>query len=105
MQALKIKELINAPTDHHKQKIIRQDGALLKSLASAASPNRHLGGMASISEDNLKILEKHRFNQLKYGRVMGGAKSVLQSDTSTKNIPLSSHLLARPKDSYATIDL
>ena len=48
MQAIKIKELIYAGTDTHREKIIKNDYKLLQSLASAAaaggaaSPNRHL---------------------------------------------------------------
>jgi hypothetical protein len=47
MQAIKIKELIYAGTDTHREKIIKNDYKLLQSLASAASPNRHLTNVAS----------------------------------------------------------
>ena len=69
MQAMKIKELVYAGTDANRQQIIKKDYGMLQSLAAAASPNRHLGSMGSISQENLKILEMHRLNQLKYGRV------------------------------------
>ena len=42
MQAIKIKELVYAGTDVQREKIIKKDYQLLQSLASAASPNRHL---------------------------------------------------------------
>ena len=47
MQAIKIKELIYAGTDVHREKIIKNDYKLLQSLASAASPNRHLKNNAA----------------------------------------------------------
>ena len=42
MQAIKIKEFLYAGTDHNRDKIVKNDYLLLQSLASAASPNRHL---------------------------------------------------------------
>lgn len=77
MQAMKIKEIVYAGTDASRQKIIKRDFGLLTSLAAAASPNRHLSGgnLGSISHDNLKVLEMHRQNQLKYGRLPPPANS------------------------------
>ena len=49
MQALKIKELLYAGTDQHREQIIKRDYNQLKDLSSAASPNRHLSGSNSIS--------------------------------------------------------
>ena len=49
MQAIKIKELVYAGSDTKRQQIIKKDYGMLQSLASAASPNRHLGSMGSIS--------------------------------------------------------
>ena len=56
MQAHKIKELVYAGTDVHRERIIKNDYALLQSLASAASPNRHLGSEIS-SADKVQKLE------------------------------------------------
>ena len=42
MQGLKIKELMTAGTDVHRNKIIKKDYHLLQSLSQASSPNRHL---------------------------------------------------------------
>ena len=65
MQAIKIKELVYAATDTHREKIIKNDYKLLQSLASAASPNRHLRNTNSnsrnnISQDNIEKLDQHR---------------------------------------------
>jgi len=75
MQAMKIKELVYAGTDQHRQQIVRKDFGLLQSLASAASPNRHLQNLGSISQESLQKLEMQRLNQLKYGRVVPHAVS------------------------------
>ena len=62
-----------AGTDVHRDRIIKNDYALLQSLASAASPNRHLG--SEISAEKAKLLDQQREAKLKYGRVLPQAIS------------------------------
>jgi hypothetical protein len=53
MQAIKIKELVYAGTETNREKIIKHDYHLLQSLASAASPNRHLRNIPLTSKNNV----------------------------------------------------
>lgn len=58
LQAIKIKELVYAGTDHHRNAIIKRDLPELQKLASAASPNRHFASHVSASKQ--AKLEQHR---------------------------------------------
>ena len=50
LQAIKIKELVYAGTDIHRNAIIKRDLPELQKLASAASPNRHLHANVSAAK-------------------------------------------------------
>ena len=85
-QALKIKELVYAGTDTHREQIIRRDYQVLQSLSSAASPNRNLGTGSMVSSENLAKLNQRREFQLKYGRVLPRAlKATADSANQSEN--------------------
>ena len=103
MQALKIKELVYAGTDTHREQIIRRDYQLLQSLASAASPNRHISSTSDISVQNQHKLEQLRQHQLGYGRVLPSAFSALQK--SNQLAPLGQQSLASLEQQPPRADL
>ena len=68
MQAIKIRELMNADTQE-RAKLIQKDYVALQNLSTATNPNRHSG--TTTMSPSIKIkLDKLRAQQLHYGRVV-----------------------------------